>query len=355
MRVSDSKLHQIIIIGAGPSGLSLAYHLKEIGLEPLVLEAGEKVGNSFENMPDFLSLISYWTSNYLIKKDKYKFFPGSQVHAKDFARYLQSFPSRFQINIKTKTQVKKIDREDQEYLIETSKGILRSNIVINCTGYYSSPFYPNYSGLETTELLKLHFRDYKNIKSLKESKNVLVVGSRLSAGQVLIDLEKENIQLSLSSRSKVQSLMPSFLLKIILYFVDHLEKPMEYFSNKKIESRIPMFYESKKLITNGRVKLYPAIKSFHDNSVTFENGATAPFNAVIFATGFTPKLDYLGDLVELNSDKLPLLSDNFEALYSRNLFFLGLDHQRNMQSRLLRGIRSDAKKLALLIKTRLNT
>ncbi len=350
--MTDSNLKKIIIIGAGPSGLSLAYHLKEMGLEPLVLEAGEKLGSSFENMPDFLALISYWKSNYLIKKDKSKFSSISQLHSKEFAKYLQSFPSRFGIEVFTNCLVKKVERSERIYTLETTQGTFQSSIVVNCTGYYSSPFYPNYSGMETSGMLKLHFKDYKNIESLKGSKKVLVIGSKLSAGQILLDLEHSDLELSLSSRSAIQSMVPSFFLKLILYFIDHLEKPLEFFSSKRIETSAPIFYEAKKLLKSGRVKHRPSIKSFHDNSVSFEDGVTEPFDAVVFATGFSPKLDYLDSLVELNEDKLPLLSKGFEALYCRNLFFLGLDHQQNMQSRFLRGIRNDAKKLAVLIAER---
>jgi putative flavoprotein involved in K+ transport len=101
------------------------------------------------------------------------------VPAKDFATYLQSFPSRFQINVKTNSQVKKVEKENQVYTVDTSKGKFRSSIVVNCTGYYSSPFIPNYAGLESTEMLKLHFKDYRNIKSLEGSKKVLVLVIKL--------------------------------------------------------------------------------------------------------------------------------------------------------------------------------
>lgn len=350
--MSESNQKDVIIIGAGPSGLTLAFYLKQMGLEPLVLEAGAKVGHSWLNMPDFLALISYWNSNYLLKKDRFKYRFNSQVDAKEFAHYLSTIPTRFNIKTITDSLVTKVDRTDQVFKVESTKGIFHSRIVVNCSGYYSSPFFPSYPGLESTEILKLHLKDYKSLDSLKGAKNILIIGSRLSAGQILLDLEKEDLKISLSSRSIVRSMLPSFFLKLLLYFVDYLEKPMEFFSNKKKETSVPMFYEAKKLISNKRVKLFPAIKSFHKNSISFEDGETTPFDAVIFATGFKPKLEYLENCIELNTDRLPKLSMGFEALYCRNLFFLGLDHQRNIQSRFLRGIRNDAKELAELINRR---
>lgn len=350
--MSKDKIHPIIIIGAGPAGLSLAYNLRQLGLDPLILEAGDSPGHSWREMPDFLSLVSYWRSNFLLEKDRFYFPPLSQVKAKDFSSYLRQFTKENNIHIQLNHPVTSVIKEDGVFEVKSQERTYWTSILVNCTGYYSSPFTPNYPGIDETKILKLHFRDYKNIDSLNKSKKVLVVGTKLSAGQTLLELKDKSLELSLSTRSKPFYLPPNILLKVGLGFFDHFEKAAQSVLKDKISTSTPMPYEAKRLINSNQVKVLPEIKSFHENSISFIDGATEPFEAVIFATGFQPKFAHLNSIVELNKDGLPKLSDAFESLYCNNLFFLGLDHQNSIQSRFLRGIRKDSKELADLIERR---
>ncbi len=345
---SDNKT-SVIIIGAGPSGLSLALQLKELGQDSLILESGSKIGNSWSEMPDYLSLVSLWKSNYLLKKDKRKFPMLSQVTAKNFQSYLEEIARSNDLNIILNAKVLGVAKENGIFEVKTEAHSYFGHSLVNATGYYSFPFIPNYPGLEETEVHCLHIRNYKNLSTLNNAKKVLVVGSKLSAGQVLLELANKKIDISISSRSKIVSMSPPPFFQLGLLFIDYLEKPIQSLKEEKIPTSAPMPYDAKKLIDSKKVRLLPKIKSFHKNAVTFEDGATEPFDSVIFATGFRPKFDYLGELVEIEKTGLPRLSNTFEALYCKGLFFLGLDHQCSIQSRFLRGIRTDALELAKII------
>jgi putative flavoprotein involved in K+ transport len=47
-----TSVHDVAVIGAGPVGLSTAYELKRIGLDPLVLEKTSAVGDVWRNHYD---------------------------------------------------------------------------------------------------------------------------------------------------------------------------------------------------------------------------------------------------------------------------------------------------------------
>ena len=345
------KVHQVIILGAGPAGLCLAKRLQDNGLSPLLIEAGDSPGQSWREMPDFLSLVSLWKSNYLIKKDRFKFSPIKQVHSNDFVGYLRSFAKRFEFNIQLNSKVQKVSKEQSLFKIETDCGAFYSEVLVNATGYYQNPFTPNYAGLEKSTILNLHFKDYKNPTSLNGKKNILIVGARLSAGQILPDLKDAGVKLSLSTRSQLVSMSPPPFFQLGLMVGEYFET----LSNEKKSTSAPMFYEAKKMIDNKQVEIYPDIKSIQSESVSFVNGQTEPFDAIIFATGFKPELKHLSSCLDFDEEAMPKLSNSFEALYCENLFLLGLDHQRNLQSRFLRGIRNDAIQLSTHIKKRLNT
>lgn len=350
--MEQGKIHPILIIGAGPAGLSLAYHLKQAGHSPVLIEGSSSPGNSWREMPDFLSLISLWKSNYLIKDHRFNFSPLKQVGAKDFAGYLRNFAKTENFRIDLDTKVLSVKKEDGVFTVNTNRGTLYSRFLVNATGYYNSPFIPDYPGLEETEIQKLHFRNYKNYESLKGDK-VLIVGSRLSAGQLVVDLVPKGFNISVSARSPITFMTPPPFFNLALLVVDFFEKPIQNLASKKIVTKVPMLNEAKKFFSSGKVKSYPAIKSFHKESVSFQDGTTEPFDSVIFSTGFRPDFSHLSECVELDEEGLPKLSDSFESLYCNNLFFLGLDHQNNIQSRFLRGIRQDAPTLSHLLTQRI--
>jgi len=54
--------YPVVVIGAGPVGLAAAAHLLEQGLEPLVLEAGDRVGAAVDQW-GHIKLFSPWQYN----------------------------------------------------------------------------------------------------------------------------------------------------------------------------------------------------------------------------------------------------------------------------------------------------
>src|SRR6187455_2125891 len=58
----DSKMLDLVIIGAGPAGISAAYEAKKAGLDYLVIEKG-LIGNTIYNYPVGLTVFS--TTNEL--------------------------------------------------------------------------------------------------------------------------------------------------------------------------------------------------------------------------------------------------------------------------------------------------
>jgi putative flavoprotein involved in K+ transport len=104
---------------------------------------------------------------------------------------------------------------------------------------------------------------------------------------------------------------------------------------------------ARKLIKSGRVPTFPVISRFEGNSVLFADDRRLQPDVVLFATGFRPALGHLASLNVSTSPEngTPGLRD-LESVSVSGLYFLGLDHGRNFQSRFLRGIRNDARFLA---------
>lgn len=343
MEINDEKSSQsdVVIIGAGPAGLSLASHLQKMNVDCMVLEQGSAPGYSWSKMPEHLYLITLWQSNYLIEGDKELHHPYKKLSASEFSEYLISFAQKNSLRTILNCKVDHIEPEKNGYRIHTAHRDYYAKIVVDCRGYYSYPFIPSYDVIGSPPLM-LHFKDYKNHHQLKGYKNILIVGKRLSAGQLIEDLSRENgHNLFLSTRSPLRYGAQKIILNHFLRHLQFYEKVKSLFGgNLKRELEIPMDHSVKKIIDE-RVKIVPDISRIENGSVIFIDGTRETVDAIIFATGFAPPK--------------AALKDDFESRDNPNYFYLGLNSQRTFTSRFLRGIREDAKILAQLIRGNLES
>ena len=127
----------IIIVGAGPAGLTLAHSLKKKGFSALILEQGSSAGHSWEHMPSDLKLITYWKDNNLRPEDKNHRPSMEQVSAKEFTLYLRSLA--LDLKIEYDCKVSEVEKIGDTFHLRSEKGSFTCRYLINCCGYYSNP------------------------------------------------------------------------------------------------------------------------------------------------------------------------------------------------------------------------
>lgn len=329
---------EVVIIGAGAAGLCLAYHLKKLNIPFLIIEKDAEVGSSWRKMPDHLHLITLWKSNFLVLEDQKLFHPLKKSSAREFAAYLDEFYQKQGFNILFNCNVDQIeqDKETKRLHLTTTKGRLESRIVVDCRGVFNFPFTPLYP-INGDAPFMIHFKDYKNKAQLADFENVLIVGKRLSAGQLIAELSSAgDHRVLLSTRSLLQFGPPQWLLDHFLRNLNLYEKIAKRFSgNIKRNAEVPMDHSVKEMIKKN-VVMVPDIERIEDKNVTFTDGSVEKIDAIVFATGFRPP-----------GIKL---KDDFESAEMPNLFYLGRNSQRTFASRFIRGIREDAVILGKVIR-----
>lgn len=337
--VDTQSQTDVLIIGAGPSGLSLGYHLQKLNINYQIVEQNDVAGSSWKKMPDHLHLISVWKSNYLLKEDLPLSHPYKAHSAKEFADYLAQFATRHKLNIQFNIPVNQIKKENGQFVIETKNGNFKAKLVVDCRGYFNYPFIPYYEMTGDLPFM-IHFKDYKNRLQLNPYENILIVGKRLSAGQLICELALENRhKLFLSKRSHLHYSPPLFILKHFLRHLNVYEGIAKKFTKKiKREVEVPMHHTAKRIIEKS-VTVMDDISKIEGKIVTFSDGKKEKIDAIIFATGFHPPQIQL--------------KDDFESRETEGLFYLGRNTQRTFTSRFIRGIREDAEILGKLILGRL--
>lgn len=333
--MDNTKKIDVIIVGGGPAGLTLAYYLQEKGVNYAILEKGAHPGESWRTMPEHLHLISLWKSNALLPKDL-QLFPAYKAHsALEFATYLDDLVKRQQLNFFGNQEVTKIEKAGESFVVQTQKHHFTASIVVDCRGYYSFPFTPEYP-VSGQPPFMVHFKDFKNANQFKDYKRVCIVGKRLSAGQIIKELADSDPQkeMILSARSQVTYGTFMGVFNFILRHLDLMEIFLKKFTPIKKTVEIPMHRNIKEYVEK-RVKVCPDIASIVDKKITFVDGSSEIVDAIIFTTGFKR-----AGIV---------LRDDFEDKATDGLFYLGINAQRTFTSRFLRGIREDAPILAQLI------
>lgn len=349
--MSPTPSPETVIIGAGPAGLAVGHYLRLRGIPFVILEKGHAPGHSWQQMPTNLALLSPWRANAL---------PGTEVGWRErnelatrleFAEYLAKYARERDMPIIYDADVASLSQENGRFVIRTSSGAEhRCRFVVNATGYFHNPYTPSFPGAGETNIPQIHSAAYKDPEQLQSShgnrvRSALVVGKRITAGQIATELAQAGIRTSLSCRSPIEFARPEWLLRLAFEFYYFYENVRIRISPHFLEDSHPPMEagETRRLIEKGIIRVRSNIERFEQDHVVFDDGTSDAFDLVIYATGFRPALSHIKGL--LPGDVEPATRD-FQVEGIPNLFFIGLDQNPTCRSRYLRGIREDARLLA---------
>jgi thioredoxin reductase (NADPH) len=152
-------MYDVIIIGAGPAGLTAAINTAHRGLSTFVIERCEKSGGQpLRFYPD------------KIIKDHPGFPIG--VLGKEFARRLEMQAKNAGAEIRCNEEALKITKINELIEVKTTKGVYQGKRLIVCTGFSSVP--NKLPLLSTYEGKGVHY-EIGNLADFK-NKNVVVIG-----------------------------------------------------------------------------------------------------------------------------------------------------------------------------------
>lgn len=353
----------IVVIGAGPAGLAFARELRRRGGRCRLLERGEAPGDSWRRMPRHMTLNSAWGASTLPGT---RFFPLAYARRRGrafFHAYLLDYARRHGIPVETGVRVERVVREPAAgeprpgpgFRLETSAGPIRTRLLVNATGYFAKPWLPSYPGRDASSLLHLAIPEYHSPERLGARlgpgrRRVLLVGARITAGQLALELHDAGFHVTLSHRTPLAFGWPPFLQQLGFapyYAWEALRLRLGDTRFARRDSGHPMpGGRVARLVRRQAIRTVGPIDHFEDEKVVFADGSVDRPDAVLWATGYRPALDHLGALVSRDAETgLPPLVGAGSA-EAPGLYFLGLDQQTDFTSRMLRGIRRDARRLA---------
>jgi len=343
----------VAVIGAGPAGIAFARELVRRGGAPLVLEAGPCAGDSWRRMPRDMRLNSAWGASCLPGTFVAPWDYARRVPRERFHRHLVDVAASAGFELRTEWPVRSIRPTSDGFEVRSRRGAVRARRVVNATGYFSNPHLPDTPGLETCTIPQITVPTYGSVDAVAERigsgpRTIGIVGDRITAGQLALELHDAGHTVWISNRAPISFAPPIGIQQ--LGFV-------AYYPYEAIRLRIGSYRQRSsalrmaggriaRLIRSEEVRTTGLIARFDREKVHMANGSVETADAILWATGYRPALAHLPAEIARDAETgLPRLDDT-ESRDLPGFHFLGLDAQTDFTSRMLRGLRRDAVRLA---------
>jgi putative flavoprotein involved in K+ transport len=350
-RIRPAK--HVIIIGAGPAGLAAAVCLSRREVSYTLLEQGSLVSSALRQVDPDMVLLSPTSLSLMPGMESP---PGDPEYLsfRALVSALEHYQEKHRIQIVNDAEVVSLAHDGEAFTVryrdkDKAEHSLEGSHVINATGIISHPqLPPDFKRDECS------FRWMHSIKArapdLADARRLLVVGGGASAAEVLerwLEVRSKDAHAWLSLRSPLVA-VPHWIFGIDIHYLVWLP---EQLPTCLLGWRAGRFHEPmtgltvQRAIKNGLITRAPAVKSYHADTVTLSDGERLQPELVVFSTGFRYATKHLGQLVDYDPDKRPLVR-NCESTRTRGLYLLGFRFGRTFASPYLRGIARDAEYVA---------
>jgi cyclohexanone monooxygenase len=190
---AESRDLDVLVVGAGFSGLYLLYRLRQRGLEVEVLERAPSIGGTWywNRYPGARCDVHSMTYSYSWDADLEQewSWPERYSTQAEILRYMQHVAERHDlmrdITLETEVTAATWDADVARWDVETSRGTYRPRYLVMATGCLSVPNVVRFDGLDDFEGDWYHTADWPHEGVDLTGKRVAVVGTGSTAIQVI--------------------------------------------------------------------------------------------------------------------------------------------------------------------------
>jgi putative flavoprotein involved in K+ transport len=345
---------QIVVIGAGQSGLSVGYHLARRGLPFVILEANQRVGDTWRKRWDSLRLFTPARYDGLVGMP----FPAASTSfpTKDqMADYLESYAKHFKLPVRTGVTVTRVSKRGDGFLVSGDDFAIEAEQVVVAMASYQQSRLPAFAKELDTSVVQLHSSEYRKPAQLATGA-VLVVGAGNSGAEIALEAARNGHSTWLSGRDpghipfRIESFAGRYILApITLRFVFHhlltLKTPLGRKAQPKgVPRGGPLIRTRPKELDAGGVRRVPKTVGVRDGLPLLEDGQTLEVATVVWCTGFDPGFSWI-DLPVFGPAGQPM-HDRGVVAKEPGLYFTGLNFLFAMSSTMIHGAARDAEHVA---------
>lgn len=190
-------MHDPIIVGAGPCGLSVAIETKKRGMNPLVIEKGCLVNSIFH----FPTNMQFFSTPELLEIGGIPFVTAGEKPVRAEAlKYYRAVTKKYELKVHTYEKVVRVEKAEGSFSVFTEGRSGRKNRydtphLVIATGYYD---HPNPMNIPGEDLPKVHhyFREAHPYTDM----DVLVIGGKNSAVEAALELHRAGARVTMAYR-----------------------------------------------------------------------------------------------------------------------------------------------------------
>ncbi len=349
---------ETLIVGGGQSGLAVGYHLAKQGRSFLILEAGERVGDSWRKR---------WDSLRVFSPAKFNGLPGMRFPAprlsfpsKDaVADFQAAYAERFKLPIRTSTKVDALRKDGDRFVAVAGQNTYVADNVVIATGANQTPKLPAFASALDPGITQLHSSRYKGPAQLRDG-DALVVGTGNSGAEIAAELARTHrVWIAGSAPREVPfkhgtgaALFALPLIRILGTYVLTVDTPM----GKRAQPQFlrhgpPLIRVKMKDLAAAGVELVPRVTGVRNGLPLLADERTLDVANVVWCTGFKSSFEWI-DLPAFGDDGRPI---QYRGVVQSQpgLYFMGLEFQYAASSGVLPGIVRDAGYVARHILARI--
>ena len=201
---------EVLVIGAGVTGLYQLYRAREDGFSTVLLEAGDGVGGTWywNRYPEARFDSESYTYAYVFSKELFNEWEWSELFAgqPEIERYFQRFVEMFDLAplIRFGTKVTSVEwcAEDSTWTVSAADGRRwRARFVVAATGMLSAPYFPDVVGRDDFTGASHHTGLWPAEGVDVTGKRVAVIGTGSSGVQVIPPIAAEAAELVVYQRT----------------------------------------------------------------------------------------------------------------------------------------------------------
>jgi putative flavoprotein involved in K+ transport len=353
--------YDTIVIGGGQAGLATGYYLKRQQRDFVILDANQRIGDSWRNR---------WDSLRLFTPARYNGLPGMPFPAPahtlpskdEVADYLEAYAARFALPVRTGVTINRLAKQGGRFVVEAGNLRIEADNVVVATGAYHIPRIPAFASELDPAIVQMHSSEYRRPSQLRDG-GVLVVGAANSGAEIALEVSRTH-QTWLSGRhpgsepTRPGSAADRLITPLIWFVFSHVltvNTPIGRKAATQLRSHgVPLGrVRPGDLLAAGVERIHTRTVGVRDRLPLLADGRILGVANVIWCTGFSPGFEWI-DLPIFGHDGEPIHERGVVTSHS-GLYFVGLFFQSAVVSSLVGGVGRDAERIVRAIARKTST